>query len=247
VLGISSGAALMVACGILAGNTFNVMHDYFAGRSLVVFLSVLGSFLVTLLILLVARKIQSNVVLLLIGLMFSQICGAIQTSIEYFADPAALKTFVVWGMGSLSGTTMADLMIYAPVSLVAITASVLSVKPLNALLLGEHYAQNLGINFKRSRLILLFISSVLTGITTAFCGPLAFVGIAVPIVSRMIFDTSSQQIHIFSSMLLGGIVLLFADAICSSALGNITLPVNMITTLMGAPVVIYLMFKNKKW
>lgn len=247
VLGISSGAALAVAIAILAGNTFQLFSGFLIGKSFIVFAAMAGSFLVTLLILGVSKKITSNVVLLLIGLMFSQICGAIQTALEYFSDPTSLKSFVIWGMGSLSNTSTQDLGFYLPVSVLGLSCVVFFVKPLNALLLGQNYAQNSGINFNQNRFWLILISSALTGITTAFCGPVAFVGIAVPILSRMLFNTSRQEVHFFSSMLIGSILLLLSDALCNSIIKNVALPVNMITTFLGAPLVIYLMFKNKQW
>ena len=247
VLGISSGASLMVGISILAGNTFHLFSDFFIGKSFMVFSAIVGSLLITLLILVISKKVNSNIVLLLIGLMFSQICGAIQTALEYFSDPNNLKTFVIWGMGSLANTTNFDLIIYFPLALICLLALLFFIKPLNALLLGQNYAQNVGINFNRSRFYLILISSVLTGITTAFCGPIAFVGIAVPILSRMVFGSSKQQLHFTSCLLIGSIILLFSDALCSSAIKGMSLPLNMITTLIGAPLVIYLMFKNKHW
>jgi iron complex transport system permease protein len=131
--------------------------------------------------------------------------------------------------------------------LIGLLSILFFVKPLNALLLGQNYAQNVGINFGRSRFYLILISSVLTGLTTAFCGPIAFIGIAVPILSRMIFKSSKQQLHFFSCILTGSIILLFSDALCNSVIKNVSLPINMLTTFIGAPLVIYLMFKNKHW
>jgi iron complex transport system permease protein len=247
VLGISSGASLMVAISILAGNTLSLSAGFFVGKSFIVLSAITGSFMVTLLILLISKKVNSNIVLLLIGLMLSQICGAIQTALEYFSDPNSLKSFVIWGMGSLANTTNYDLLIFLPVAFICMAALLFFVKPLNALLLGQNYAQNAGINFNRSRFYLILISSVLTGVTTAFCGPIAFVGIAVPILSRMVFDSSRQQLHFCSCLLIGSIILLLSDALCNSAVKNVSLPVNMITTFIGAPLVIYLMFKNKHW
>lgn len=247
VLGISSGASLMVALAVLAGGSWHFAGNAFTGKSFIVLSSVAGSFAITLLILLISKKINSNVVLLLIGLMFSQICGALQTSLEYFADPGSLKNFVIWGMGSLANTTHNDLLIYVPTGLIFLGLLLFFVKPLNALLLGQNYTQNAGINFSRNRFFLILISSVLTGLTTAFCGPIAFIGIAVPILSRMLFKTARQQVHFFSCMLLGAILLLFSDALCSSLVNGLSLPINMITTFIGAPLVIYLMFKNKHW
>lgn len=179
--------------------------------------------------------------------MLSQICGALQMALEYFSDPNNLKSFVIWGMGSLANTTNADLVLYVPASAIMLAAVLLFVKPLNALLLGQNYAQNVGINFSRSRFYLILISSCLTGLTTAFCGPIAFVGIAVPILSRIIFNSSKQQLHFFSSLLIGSTILLFSDAFTNSLIKNVSLPINMITTFIGAPLVIYLMFKNKQW
>jgi iron complex transport system permease protein len=247
VLGISSGASLMVALGVLAGNATHVFINVAAGKSFLVLSAVTGSFAVTLLILLVSKKVRSNIVLLLIGLMFSQVCGALQTALEYFSDPNSLKTFVVWGMGSLANTTNADLGVYIPISAGCMALLLFFIKPLNALLLGENYAVNTGTDYGRTRFYLILISSLLTGVTTAFCGPIAFVGIAVPIFSRMIFNTSRQEIHLVSCILNGSILLLLSDALCNSLMENTALPVNMITTFIGAPLVIYLMFKNKTW
>jgi len=247
VLGISSGASLAVALSIFAGNAFHLFSDFFIGKSFIVFAAVAGSFLVTVLILAISKKINSNIVLLLIGLMFSQICGAMQMALEYFADPNNLKSFVIWGMGSLSNNTNDDLMIYVPVAILCTAALLLFVKPLNALLLGQNYAQNVGVDFNKNRFYLILISSLLTGLTTAFCGPIAFVGTAVPILSRMIFGSSKQHLHLVSCLLIGCILLLFSDALCNSLIKNVSLPINMITTFIGAPLVIYLMFKNKHW
>lgn len=247
VLGISSGASLMVAISVMAGHLFYSLTPFLHAKSFIVISAITGSFLVTILILSISKKIQNNVVLLLIGLMFSQICGALQTAVEYFADPNNLKTFVLWGMGSLGSTTSSDLILFIPIAMLSILSAVFFVKPLNAFLLGQSYAQNAGVDYNRSRFYLIMIASVLTGITTAFCGPIAFIGIAVPILSRMIFNTSRQQIHLFSCLLIGSILLLFSDAISHSLIKNIALPINMITTFIGAPLVIYLMFKNKQW
>jgi iron complex transport system permease protein len=247
VLGISSGASLMVALSILAGSSLHLLSDFFIGKAVIVASAITGSFLITLLILAIAKKVNSNVVLLLIGLMLSQVCGALQTALEYFSDANSLKSFVIWGMGSLSNTTNLDLAIYLPIALVFLVAVVFFIKPLNALLLGENYAQNIGVNFKSSRFYLILFSSVLTGVTTAFCGPIAFIGISVPILSRMLFKNSKQQFHLTACLLLGSILLLLSDTIANSALKTSALPINMITTIIGAPLVIYLMFKNKSW
>lgn len=247
VLGISSGASLMVALTILTGGSLGLFTNYFVGKSVIVISSVTGSLLVTFLILFLSKKISSNVILLLIGLMLSQICGALQGALEYFADPNNLKSFVMWGMGSLANTTDSDLYIFLPLSVLCILSMVFFIKPLDAFLLGQNYAINSGINYSRNRFYLILISSLLTGLTTAFCGPIAFVGIAVPLLSRMIFKTSKQRTHIIACFLIGSTILLFADVVCFTLNANSMLPVNMITTFIGAPLVIYLLFKNKQW
>lgn len=247
VLGISSGASLMVGLCLLAGPWLQSISAFFIGKSFIVLAAISGSFMITCLILFISRRVNSNIVLLLIGLMISQICGAIQGTLEYFSDPGSLKSFVIWGLGSLGSTTGDDLKIYLPTAVVGLAALLLFVKPLNALLLGQNYAQNIGIDFTRSRFYLILISSVLTGVSTAFCGPVAFVGIAVPILSRMLFSSSRQQLHFFSCLLCGGGLLLLSDALGNSIVANVSLPINMITTFLGAPLVIYLMFKNKHW
>lgn len=244
VLGISSGASLMVAISIMASH---FISGFFTGKGVLILSAIAGSFLITSIILGISKKVSSNVILLLIGLMLSQICGALQMALEYFSDPNSLKSFVIWGMGSLANTTNADLGIYIPAALISLAAVLFFIKPLNAMLLGQNYAQNIGINFNSNRFYLILISSALTGLTTAFCGPIAFVGIAVPILSRIIFNSSGQQLHLGACLLIGSIILLFSDAVTNSLIANVSLPVNMITTFIGAPLVIYLMFKNKQW
>lgn len=237
----------MVAIITLAGSSLHIFSNFFVGKSVVLVAAISGSVFITLLILFISKKVKSNVILLLIGLMISQICGAIQTALEYFSDPNNLKAFVIWGMGSLANTTTYDLMLFLPVSLITLLSLIFFVKPLNAMLLGEQYAQNVGIDFNGSRFYLILITSILTGLCTAFCGPIAFIGIAVPILSRMVFKSSRQEVHVTSSILIGSIILLFADAVCYSVFKTMALPINMITTFIGAPLVIYLMFKNKHW
>jgi iron complex transport system permease protein len=247
VLGISSGASLLVALTVFSGTSLGLFGNYLIGKSLVVAAAITGSLFITFLILYLSRKISSNVILLLVGLMLSQICGAFQGALEYFADPDSLKSFVMWGMGSLSNSTREDLRIYFSVVLVCFLSLLLFIKPLNAFLLGQNYANNAGINYTKNRFYLILVSSVLTGISTAFCGPVAFVGISVPLLSRMLFKTSDQKIHLLSCICIGSILLLFADVICHSFFRSATLPVNMVTTFVGAPLVIFLLFKNKQW
>ena len=246
-LGISSGASLMVALCLLTLQGISLPLGFYLGRSLLVVSAITGSFLVTLLLLLISKRVSSNVLLLLIGLMIAQICGALLSALEYFADPSSLKTFVIWGMGSLSGTVSGDLLIFLPLVVLTLLVLVFYIKPLNALLLGDNYAANLGFDTSSVRFVFILVSSLLTGLCTAFCGPIAFVGISMPILSRMIFKSSRQELHLLSSALLGAILLLFADASSHHLVSGSNLPVNILTTLIGAPIVLYLMFRNKQW
>lgn len=247
VLGVSSGASLFVALGMMAGGAYQAMLPPLLDKMYVVTCAVLGSMFTTLLILMVAKRIISNVILLLIGLMIAQIYGAVQMSLEYFADPYSLKLFVIWGMGSLSNCSGSDLLVFGPTVIIFMLLLFLKLKPLSTFLYGQEYAMSMGINYKLERFWLLLIASVLTGVATAFCGPIAFVGIAVPIVSRMLFKQAGLWLHFFSSILLGALLLLFADVVSNNSIKGFTLPVNIVTTLLGAPLVIYLMFKNKQW
>ncbi len=244
-LGISSGASLMVALSLLSMQGLG--FGLFYGKSILIVSALAGSFFVTMLLLAISARVKNNVLLLLIGLMVSQICSALLGALEFYAEPGNLKNFVLWGMGSLSGTNHNDILIFLGCIGMACFMLVYFIKPLNALLLGDEYARSLGFATSRTRFFLILISSLLTGICTAFCGPLAFVGLSVPILSRLLFKTSHQQWHLLTGGLMGSSLLLFSDALTHNLIPDSSLPVNIITTLLGAPVVLYLMFKNKQW
>ncbi len=246
-LGISSGASLMVAVVLMAQQFLGFGLGLFFGKSLLIISALVGSGLVTILLLFLSHKVRSSVVLLLIGLMISQICSALLSALEYYAEPGDLKNFVLWGMGSISNTNYDDVIVLMAIILASIFMLLYLLKPLNALLLGDEYARSLGFNIIRTRLFLIITSSLLVGISTAFCGPVAFVGLSVPIFSRLAFKTSRQEWHLFFGALMGSSLLLFADALTHNLIPQSSLPINIITTLLGAPVVLYLMFKNKQW
>ena len=247
VLGVSSGASLFVAIGMLTGTALQAALPSVFNKLFIVSIAVFGSLLTTALILAVAKKINSNVILLLIGLMLAQLFGAAQMGLEYFSDPYNLKLFVIWGMGSLSTCTLEDLKLFAPLVVLLVLALFFKLKALTAFLYGEEYARSMGIDYKRERFWLILIASVLTGLSTAFCGPIAFVGIAVPILGRLMVQQASLWQHFLLSIFLGAGVLLLADVVSNNLVMGFTLPINVITTLFGAPVVIYLMFKTKQW
>ncbi len=245
VLGISSGSSFFVAIATMLLSSTFIFDNYFFGKSLITLFSIVGAILVMLLILFISQKTRNNVSILLIGLMLSQILGAMQGLIEFLSSADNLKTFIVWSMGSLSNTTLTDLKLIVPIYLFAVIAVFFYIKPLNAILLNETYAQNLGINVNKLRLSIIIITSVLVGLITAFCGPIAFVGISVPIASRLFFKTANHLHQITFCLLLGGIIVLVADSLCQLMSNSIVLPVNTITTIIGSPVVLYLLFKFK--
>jgi iron complex transport system permease protein len=245
VLGVSSGASLFVAIATMMISSIQISGFIIMGKSIVTLFSILGALFVTLVVLLVSKKNKSNITVLLVGLMLGQILSAFQGLIEYMSNADNLKTFVIWGMGSVGSTTMEDLFFVIPIYILAVVASFFIIKPLNAILLNEQYAQNLGVNVNALRLSVIIISAVLVGVITAFCGPIAFVGISVPIASRLFFKTAHHLHQIVFCLLLGACVVLFSDVICQLLSSHFMLPINTVTTLIGSPIVIYLLFKSK--
>ncbi len=245
VLGVSSGSSLFVAIATMLVSSINISGFYLMGKGIVTVFSIAGAFFVTLIILLVSKKNKSNVTVLLVGLMLGQILGSIESLIEYISSADSVKTFIMWGMGSVGSTTIKDLYMIIPVFILAVMSAFFFIKPLNAILLNEQYAQNLGVNVNALRLSIIIISAVLVGVITAFCGPIAFVGISVPIASRLFFKTSHHLHQMVFCLLLGACVVLTADVICQLMSDQFMLPINTVTTLIGSPVVIYLLFKSK--
>lgn len=244
-LGVSSGSGLFVAIATMLLMSINISGIYLAGKSIVTLFSIAGAFAVTLIILAVSKRTKSNITVLLIGLMLSQILGALQGVIEYISNAENLKTFIIWGMGSVGNATLKDLGFMTPVYLIAVASAFFMIRSLNAILLNEQYAQNLGVNVQQLRLAIITVTAVLVGVITAFCGPIAFVGISVPIASRLFFKTSHHLHQIVFCLLLGACILLFADVVCQLISPRIVIPVNTITTIIGSPVVIYLLFRSK--
>lgn len=245
VLGISSGASLFVAIATMLLTSINVSGLFLFGKSMITLFSVAGAFIITLLILFISKRNKSNVTVLLVGIMLSQILGALQGLIEYMASGNSLKTFIIWGMGSVSSTTLDDLIVIVPIFILAVVSTFFLVKPLNAILLNDNYASNLGVNISSLRLKVILITAILVGVITAFCGPIAFVGISVPIASRLFFKTSNHLHQIVFCLLLGAGVVLLADVICQIMSSHFMLPINTITTIIGSPIVLYLLFKSK--
>lgn len=233
-LGVSSGASLGVAFLTMCSATLVLMLPIAA---------CIGATLVLLLVLAVSRKVTSNVSLLIVGMMFGSIAGALVSLLQNFANPDALKLFIVWTLGSLSSVGWSDMQLMVPILAVGALFVLLSLKPLNGLMLGEDYARGLGINVRRTRLFIVLATGLLAGGVTAFCGPIAFIGVAVPHIARGIFRTSNHRVTIPACVLIGACLLLVCDVLCSLAI--YPLPISTVSALFGAPVIIWIILKNK--
>jgi len=239
-LGVSSGASLGVALlTMLSSAVFSFQYSVFS----LPIAACLGATLVLLLVLAVSRRVTNNVSLLIVGLMFGSIAGALVSLLQNFANPDALKLFIVWTLGSLSSVSWGDMQLLIPILLLGTLFVLLALKPLNGLLLGEDYARGLGIHVSRTRLYIVLATGLLAGGVTAFCGPIAFIGVAVPHIARGIFSTSNHRITIPASALVGACLLLVCDVLCS--LFTYPLPISTVSALFGAPVIIWIILKNK--
>jgi len=245
VLGISSGAGLGVALWLMAGAAFGTMLSELYSSAWMVFLAATsGSAGVLLLISLAAWKVRDSMTLLIIGLMFGSFAAAIISVLSYFSPAEQLKMFTVWSMGSLGSTGWSQLTVFITATLIGIVPAIYYANSYNAMLLGENYAQSMGVNIRRLRWAMIVSTGILTGCATAFCGPIAFVGIAVPHISRMLLQTSDHRLLFPGSALIGAIVMLLCDTISQLPGSANTLPINAVTSLFGAPVVIWLILKR---
>ncbi len=248
VLGISSGSSLGVAIVLLfAGQIGNVSLSSLgiAGDLGITIASFLGAVFVLLLMLFMAGKTQNNVTLLIIGMMIGYGVSALVSILKFYSHKDDLHAFVIWGMGSFAGVSQSDLIIFAPMCLFGIILAFVFIKPLNALLLGENYAANLGVNVLRIRWVLVMISGLLVAIITAYTGPIAFIGLAVPHLCRSLFMTSDHRILLPGVLLTGGLIALACNLIARMPGFDSALPINAVTSLFGAPVVIWVILKKK--
>jgi iron complex transport system permease protein len=247
VLGISSGASLGVAILILGSSFFGgiLLSSSISNWSLPVAAS-LGSFLVLSAVIIAANRVKNTMSILIIGLMFGSLTSAIISVLAYFSEAEQIQQYLFWSFGSLGNLSWKELSVFAIIYIIGIFGTLSVIKPLNSFLLGENYAKSLGINIKKNRNIILLITSLLTGVITAFSGPIAFVGLAVPHIARMLFTTSNHKILIPSTGIIGAIVLLICDSIAQLPTSEFTLPINAITSLFGAPIVIWLLVRKKK-
>ena len=246
VLGLSSGSSLGVAFVILgAGFLPSFLNSAVLSNYGIVLASCLGSFLVVLAILIVAQRLRNTMSILIVGLMFGSFAGAIVNVLSYFSTAEQLQKFTFWSMGNLGNLSWNSIGILGTVVSVGLLLSLLSIKSLDALLLGENYAKSVGLNFKKARFIIIIATSILAGSITAFAGPIAFIGLAVPHIAKLLFQTSNHKILFFSTLLIGGILMLICDIISQMPYLSMTLPINAITSIMGAPVVIWLLIGKK--
>lgn len=247
VLGLSSGASLGVALLILGAGVFSgTLGGLLLGPWSLVIASALGSFLVLLAVLAVTFKVKDTMTILIIGLMFGSVTSAVVSVLSYFSNAEQLQQFVFWSFGTLGNVSWNGILILSICVLIGLLICLSSIKSLNALLLGENYAKSMGVNLKKVTLLIIVATSFLAGGITAFAGPIAFVGLAVPHLTRQYFTTSNHFILLPAVFLSGAILMLFCDTVAQLPFSNFTLPINAITSLFGAPVVIWLLVRKRK-
>lgn len=241
VLGISSGASLGVALFILGTPILGL-----AGNSIFSTLGIAGSAWIGAAIVLaaiaaVSRRIKDIMVILILGMMFGSGVSAIVQILQYLSNEASLKAFVIWTMGTLGDVTVTQLSLLLPTVVIGLLLAIAVIKPLNLLLLGENYARTMGLNIGRSRQIIFLSTTLLAGTVTAFCGPIGFIGLAVPHVARILFVNADHRVLMPGTALTGAVVMLFCNIISKL----LTLPINSITALLGIPIVVWVVVRNK--
>ncbi len=247
IFGINSGAGLGVALVMLLfGGSFGVGVFNVSGFVAILVAAFIGAMLVMLLIFFFSTIVRNNVMLLIIGIMIGYIASSAISLLNFFATDEGVKSYMVWGMGSFGGVPMSHMPYFASITIIGLLASVSLIKPLNALLLGEQYAENLGVNTLRVRNWLIIITGLLTAVTTAFCGPVAFIGLAVPHIARLLLSTDNHRSLLPATMLTGAVIALLCNLICFLPGENGVIPLNAVTPIMGAPVIIYVILSHKK-
>ncbi len=247
VLGISSGASLGVAILILGASFLGVTITTYAFTNWGMAIAAsLGAFLVLFAVMLAATKVRNTMSILIIGLMFGSLTAAVISVLAYFSSASQLQQYLFWSFGSLGNLSWTEISALLVVFLIGVLLVTLIVKPLNSLLLGENYAKSMGINVKRTRNLTLISTSLLTGVITAFSGPIAFIGLAVPHLTKLMFNTSNHKILLPAVAISGAIIMLICDSIAQLPNSEYTLPINAITSLFGAPIIIWLLVRKRK-
>ena len=247
VLGLSSGGSLGVAIIVMGAALLPMGLSAVLLSSIgIILASSLGSFLVLLAVLAVSQRLRDTMAILIVGLMFASLTSAIVGTLTYFSTAEQLQKFTFWSMGNLGNLSWSSIGILSICVVIGLLLSLVSIKPLNALLLGENYARSLGMNYKRTRLIIILVTSILAGSITAYAGPIAFIGLAVPHIAKLVFQTSSHTILFWATLLLGAIIMLICDSISQLPGSDLTIPINAVTSFFGAPIVIWLLIRKRK-
>jgi len=247
IFGINSGASLGVALVmLLMGGSISAGAFSLTGFVATLAAAFVGAMLVMALILMFATMVRNNVMLLIIGIMIGYIATSAISLLNFFATEEGVQSYMVWGLGNFGGVSMEQMPAFVIICLGGLVAALLLIKPLNALLLGERYAENLGINTQRVRNWLLVVTGLLTAITTAFCGPVAFIGLAVPHIARMLLGTENHRSLMPATILTGAAIALICNIICVLPGDRGIIPLNAVTPVIGAPVIIYVILKQRK-
>ena len=246
IFGINSGAGLGVALVmLLLGGSLSAGSVSLSGFVAVLLAAFVGAMAVMAVIFFFSTIVRNHVMLLIIGIMIGYISNSIISLLNFFATDEGVRSYMVWGMGSFGGVSLKMMPVYAAITLLGLLGSILLIKPLNALMLGDSYAENLGINIIRTRNWLLVVTGLLTAITTAFCGPVAFIGLAVPHMARLLLTTDNHRSLLPATILCGSVVALLCNLVCFLPDDTGVIPLNAVTPIIGAPVIIYVILRGK--
>lgn len=246
IFGINSGAGLGVALVMLMfGGSMSAGSLTATGFAAILLAAFIGAMAVTGIIFFFSTWVRNSVMVLIIGIMIGYLASSVITLLNFFATEEGVKSYMIWGMGNFGGVSLSQIPLFSIVTLLGLMASITLIKPLNALLLGEEYAENLGINTRRVRNWLLVVTGLLTAITTAFCGPIAFIGLAVPHIARLLLGTENHRLLMPATLLAGAAMALICNLVCYLPGTSGVIPLNAVTPLLGAPVIIYVIAKNK--
>ena len=245
VFGINSGAGLGVALVMLLyGGGLSVGSLQLSGFAAILLAAFIGALAVMGIIFFFSTLVRNHVMLLIVGIMTGYISNAAISLLNFFATDEGVKSYMVWGMGSFGGVSMANMPIFATITIIGLIGALLLIKPLNALLLGDRYAENLGVDIIWTRNWLLIVTGLLTAVTTAFCGPVAFIGLAVPHIARLLLTTDNHRVLLPATILCGAVTALVCNLVCYLPGESGVIPLNAVTPLMGAPVIIYVITKE---
>ena len=245
VFGISSGAGLGVAIVMLfLGGTLSTSLFTISGFIAIITAAFVGAISVTALILFISSMVRNSILLLIVGIMIGYLSSSAVSLLNFFASEEGVKSYLVWGMGNFGGVSLSHIPIFSLLCVIGIVCSFLMIKPLNILLLGPQYAESLGVRIRQVRNTLLVIVGLLTAVTTAFCGPISFIGLAIPHITRLIFRTENHYVVLPGAVMVGAAIALFCNLLCylPGELG--VLPLNAVTPLIGAPVIIYVIIRD---